>query len=43
MTLLQIDNYVLNHYGQVYDLTNNECIYQSSYEDAKEFLLNITS
>ena len=42
MKLVQIDNYVLNHKGEVWCMESNECIYSSTYEDAYEFLKNIT-
>lgn len=38
----QSGNYVLNHWGQVWDIQTNECIYSSDYADALEFFLNIT-
>ena len=42
MKLVQIDNYILNHKGEVWCMETNEMIYSSSYDDAYEFLLNIT-
>ena len=38
----QIGNYVLNHYGQVWDISINECIFSSTYEEALNFFNNIT-
>lgn len=38
----QSGNYVLNHWGEVWDISNNECIYSSNYKDALEFFNNIT-
>lgn len=43
MKLYQIGDYVLNHKGEVWDMETNECIYASTYEDAKQFLDNITA
>ena len=43
MKLVQIDNYILNHKGEVWCMEMNECIYSSTYDDALEFLKNITS
>lgn len=41
--VMQNGNYVLNHKGEVWDISVNEMIYSSSYEDAKEFFINVTS
>lgn len=43
MRLVQIDNYILNHKGEVWCMESNECIYASTYADALEFLKNIAS
>ena len=38
----QIGYYVLNHYGQVWDVSINECIFSATYEEALDFFNNIT-
>ena len=43
MKLVQVENYILNHKGEVWCMVENECVYASTYEDALEFLKNITS
>ena len=38
----QKGNYVVNHWGEVWCIEQNEMIYSSSFDDCVEFVNNIT-
>lgn len=38
MKLVQVENFILNHKGEVWDMEINELIYSSTYADALDFI-----
>lgn len=42
MGVKQIGDFVLNHYGQVWDISFNECIFSGTYAEALDFFNSIT-
>ena len=40
MKLVQVENYILNHKGEVWCMEFNECIFSGTYEQGLEFINN---
>lgn len=40
MKLVQVENYILNHKGEVWRMEFNECIFSGTYEQGLEFINN---
>ena len=40
MKLIQVENYILNHKGEVWCTEFNECIFSGTYEQGLEFINN---